>query len=83
MSPIAASSRATPSAMRMTSWTSCPLPMARAMSTPLKAPGIEPRQSHFTSPRCTVPRRRWTNEPTGFITALATRSDDTAVSGGT
>ena len=53
------------------------------MSTPLKAPGMEPRQSHLTRPRWTVPRRRWTNEPTGFMTALATRSDDTAVSGGT
>ena len=30
-----------------------------------------------------MPRRRWTREPTGFITALATRSDDTAVSGST
>ena len=29
-----------------------------------------------------MPRRRWTTEPTGFITALATRSDETAVSGG-
>ena len=40
-------------------------------------------QSHFTRPRWTVPRRRCTSEPTGFITALATRSEDTAVSGGT
>ena len=30
-----------------------------------------------------MPRRRWTKEPTGFITALATRSEDTAASGGT
>ena len=67
----------------MTSCTSCPRPSARAMSTPLNAPGIEPMQSHFTSPRCTVPRRRCTKDPTGFMIALATRSDDTAVSGGT
>ena len=52
------------------------------MSTPLNAPGMDPTHSHFTSPRCTVPRRRWTMEPTGFMMALATRSDDTAVSGG-
>src|SRR3954452_296776 len=67
----------------MMSWTCCPFPSARAIRTPLKAPGIEPRQSHLTSPRCTVPRRRCTKEPTGFITALATRSDETAASGGT
>src|SRR4051794_23777786 len=67
----------------MMSWTCCPFPRARAIRTPLNAPGIEPRQSHLTSPRCTVPRRRCTNEPTGFITALATRSDETAASGGT
>ena len=30
-----------------------------------------------------MPRRRCTAEPTGFITALATRSLETAVSGGT
>ena len=30
-----------------------------------------------------MPRRRWTNDPTGFITALATRSEETAASGGT
>jgi hypothetical protein len=58
VSPIAARSRATPSAMRMTSCTSWPSPKARAMSTPLNAPGTEPMQSHFTRPRCTVPRRR-------------------------
>src|SRR4051812_39779664 len=67
----------------MMSWTCCPFPSARAIRTPLNAPGIEPRQSHLTSPRCTVPRRRCTNEPTGFITALATRSEETAASGGT
>src|SRR6266404_871397 len=53
------------------------------MITPLKAPGIDPMQSHLTRPRWTVPRRRWTKEPTGFMMALATRSEDTAVSGGT
>ena len=67
----------------MTSWTSCPRPNALAMSTPLNAPGMEPMQSHFTRPRWTVPRRRWTYDPTGFMIALATRSEDTAVSGGT
>jgi len=30
-----------------------------------------------------VPRRRWTNDPTGFITAAATSSLDTAASGET
>ena len=30
-----------------------------------------------------MPRRRCTSDPTGFIMALATRSDDTAVSGAT
>lgn len=30
-----------------------------------------------------MPRRRWTNDPTGFITAAATSSLDTAASGET
>src|SRR5690625_4429461 len=53
------------------------------MNTPAKADGTDPMQSHLTSFRFTVPRRKWTTEPTGFITALATRSLDTAASGGT
>ena len=37
--------------------------------------------SHLTRPRLTVPRRRCTAPPTGFITIDATRSLDTAASG--
>jgi hypothetical protein len=37
----------------------------------------------LTSPVFTVPRRRCTAAPIGFIMALATRSLDTAASGGT
>ena len=62
--------------------TASPLPIARVMSTPQKAAGTEPIASHFTSERFTVPRRRCTSEPTGFITAAATRSLETAVRGG-
>ena len=53
------------------------------MSTPQNAAGTEPRHSHLTRSSRTVPWRRWTNEPTGFITALATRSLETAASGET
>ncbi len=52
-------------------------------NTPEKAAGTDPTQSHLTSCQLTVPRRRCTTEPTGFITAAATRSLETAVSGGT
>src|SRR5262249_54194666 len=45
------------------------------------AHGTDPIQSHLTRPSWTVPRRRWTNEPTGFMMAAATRSLDTADSG--
>jgi len=57
------------------------LPLACRSSTPANAAGIEPRQSHRTSPHCTVPRRMWTPAPTGFITIAATRSEDTAAVG--
>ena len=44
-------------------------PSARDTSTPPNAAGTEPRQSRPTSRRFTVPRRRCTKPPTGFITA--------------
>ena len=43
-----------------------PAPLAAAegarQSTPPNAAGTEPTHSHFTSPRWTVPRRRWTSD---------------------
>lgn len=80
-SPEAATSSATPSAFWTTSCTSAPCPSARATSTPANADGTDPTHSHPTRRRLTVPRRRWTRLPTGFITAAATRSLDTAASG--
>ena len=41
---------------------------------PSSAPGTDPSASHFTSPVCTVPRRKWMPPPIGFITTAATRS---------
>ena len=66
----------------MVFWTAASVPSDLTTMTPRHAIGTDPTQSHLTSARFTVPRRRWTIEPTGFITAAATRSDDTAVSGG-
>ena len=57
-------------------------PRALNTKTPANAVGIDPTQSHLTSWRLTVPARRCTREPTGFMTAAATRSLETAVSGG-
>src|SRR3954454_6834703 len=76
-------SRAMPSATWMTCWTPAPSPSARATSTPQNAAGTEPAHRAATSRRCTVPRRRCTTDPTGFMIAADTRSLDTAVSGGT
>ena len=53
------------------------------MNTPPNAAGTEATQSHRTSSHFTVPRRMCTAEPTGFMIAAATRSLETAVSGGT
>ncbi len=47
----------------------------------MRAPGTDPSASHFTSPVCTVPRRKWIPPPIGFITTAATRSLETAASG--
>src|SRR4051794_29395114 len=38
-------------------------------TTPETAPGTLPNASHFDTPRSTVPRRRWRQPPTVFVTA--------------
>src|SRR6185295_3846976 len=48
---------------------------------PMNAAGTEPTTSRRTSPTLTVLARRWTRAPAGFITKLATRSLEMAVSG--
>src|SRR5204862_7904004 len=58
-----------------------PPPTARRRTTPRNAEGMEPIISHFTSCLFTVPCRRWTPPPTGFMTTAATRSLDTAARG--
>jgi hypothetical protein len=69
LTPIAraASTRMPPSATRRTAYRSTPWPISRSKRTPANAPGIEPRHNYFTRPRCTVPRRRCTSPPIGFI----------------
>ena len=80
--PATASRSATPSAICTAFWSDWPLPSALLTSTPAKAAGTLPRQSQRTRLQFTRPCRMWTSEPTGFITALATRSLETAASGG-
>ena len=70
---------AIPNARWIRVWTCSLLPSDRSTSTPTNANGTDPMQSHFTNSRRTVPRRRWTSPPTGFITAAATRSLEIAV----
>ena len=53
------------------------------MIVPRMTPGIEPADSHATSPQCTVWARMWTMAPTGFMIADATTSLDTAAAGET
>ncbi|GAA2781336.1 hypothetical protein GCM10020219_060990 [Nonomuraea dietziae] len=72
-----------PSAVFTACWTAAPSPKARTRKTPLKAAGTEPRHSQPTRRRLTVPLRRWTTPPTGFMIAEATRSLETAARGGT
>ena len=56
---------------------------AASAQTDRNADGTEPITSHPTRRRLTVPFRRWTPPPIGFITIDATRSLDTAWMGGT
>ena len=77
----AANRSATPRLVLTTPWVCAPSPIQRSTSTPGNADGTEPITSHFTRLRLTVPRRRCTAPPTGFITIDATRSLDTAASG--
>src|SRR5829696_5684463 len=79
----AASSNATPRTCLMRPWTTAPSPNWRNTSTPAKAAGTDPTMSQRTRPKLTVPRRRWTPPPTGFMITAATRSLDTAASGWT
>ncbi len=72
-----------PSAYLMKFSTVVLCPSMLATSAPPKAAGTEPSASQRTRSIRTVPWRKWTNEPTGFITAAATRSLDTAASGET
>ena len=46
---------------------------------PANANGTDPTHSQATSFRFTVPCRRWTNAPTGFMNRLTTMSLETAV----
>ena len=50
---------------------------------PMNARGTDPRHSHSTSCLLTVPWRRWTNAPTGFMNRLTTMSLEMAVRGST
>jgi hypothetical protein len=77
----AARSSATPSVSLMRSCTTAPSPSCLSTSTPANAAGTDPSISHRTRVKLTVPRRRWTPPPTGFITTAATRSLETAASG--
>ena len=52
-------------------------------STPPMAAGTEPITSHLTSDRFTVPRRRCTTAPMGFMNSETIRSLLTAAMGGT
>src|SRR5215217_7045657 len=79
----AASSNATPRTCLMRPWTTAPSPNWRNTSTPAKAAGTDPTMSQRTRAKLTVPRRRWTPPPTGFMITAATRSLDTAASGWT
>ena len=83
MTEEAASSNATPRACLMRSWTMAPSPSWRSTSTPTNAAGTEPTMSQRTRPKLTVPRRRWTPPPTGFMITAATRSLEMAASGWT
>src|SRR5487761_109206 len=51
------------------------------MNTPANAAGTDPTDSHATRPICTVPRRKWTAPPNGFMIADATMSLETAALG--
>ncbi len=79
----AARSSATPRTCLMRACTTAPSPRARSTSTPAKAAGTDPTISQRTRAKLTVPRRRWTPPPTGFMITAATRSLDTAASGWT
>src|SRR5581483_4006654 len=78
---LTARSSAPPRAILTWFWTASPSPKERMTRTPAKAAGTEPAASQPTRLRLTVPCRRWTAPPIGFITKAATRSDDTAASG--
>jgi hypothetical protein len=79
----AASSNATPRACVMRAWTTAPSPRCLSTSTPAKAAGTDPTVSQRTRAKLTLPRRRWTPPPTGFMITAATRSLEMAASGWT
>src|SRR5262245_17896217 len=56
-------------------------PIARSTNTPQNAAGTEPSASQRTRSTFTVPRRKCTLPPTGFMTTAATMSLDTADNG--
>jgi hypothetical protein len=79
----AASSNATPRACLMRPCTAASSPRCLSTSTPAKAAGTDPTISQRTRAKLTVPRRRWTAPPTGFMTMAATRSLEMAARGWT
>ena len=60
---------------------SAPCGISEISQAPANAAGTDPRHSHLTSCRFTVPARRWTAAPTGFISRLTTMSLEIAVNG--
>src|SRR6185369_1905143 len=79
--PAAATSSATPSSNLSASLRSSPRGWELMNQAPTNAAGTDPTTSRRTSPTLTVLARRWTSAPAGFITKLATRSLEMAVSG--
>src|SRR5436190_10359678 len=77
----AATISAQPSKVLMRDEISSPLPNSLSTNTPAKAAGTDPTTSHLASGQCTVPRRKCTVAPTGFMMSDVRRSLDTAVPG--
>ncbi len=79
--PVVAVRRATPRMLFRTPSRSRSAGSVLTNQAPANAAGIEPRQSQPTSRSSTVPWRRWTAAPAGFMSRLTTMSLEIAVSG--
>ncbi len=79
--PVEAARSAQASQTLMWCWRTSPAPNFRSRTTPRKAEGSDPTINHLARATFTVPRRRCTPPPMGFMIKAATTSLETAASG--